>query len=237
VAIAFRGAGAAVFAFNAAATISLPAATADGDLVVVLCYLGTTPWTTPSGWTKYREDAASATTNSEGVCIMWKFWHTGDPTSVAFGPAASGSTIAVAYAYSGVINQTTPIVSDSGWVGTGTATNPQTFTQPSFSTSVDGSLVVGIGVVNSSMTYDTPTVAGVAATADAGPGAATASRSHYAWSKLLAVAGSTGTCSIRSTGSTAQAFSIVFAIQPPNPFTRLAYIFGARQAVSRAANF
>lgn len=95
-------------------------------------------FTTPAGWTKLGESFDSGTTSSETTAIFYRFFQSGDPSSVTVAWTNAGQAAAISSGYSGV-DTTTPIpvsqiepkgttdatysvsltVSASGWIRSG----------------------------------------------------------------------------------------------------------------------
>lgn len=120
---------------SASASLSVPAGTQDGDLLIhVIGQAGTTAPTPPSGagW------ALIATTSegfNQGLSTSWKVWRTGDPTSVASSAATNSPKALLCYRHDG---DTTPDY-DVHTTGTDSFGSP---TVSSVTTSEDDALLI-----------------------------------------------------------------------------------------------
>lgn len=134
-------------------SVAVPAATANGDIMIAQIVLrdGSPPTVaTPSGWSEIREDTAD--TSKDKAKLFWKL-ASSEPASYNMGASATCARVnATISVYRGV-DTSTPIDAHNGQANTSSTS----VTAPAVTTSVANCKLVFAGFVQNSITFTPPT--------------------------------------------------------------------------------
>jgi hypothetical protein len=196
-AIAFRAATTAGNASGGNLTIDKPAGTADGDILIAVCYREAGTWTPPEGWASIRDEAQGTTLWTQ---VFWKR-ASGEGSSYTFNlNTTTWRTMAMA-AFSGCQSSGDPVEVSNG------ANSASGYTTlASVTTTTDNCMLVGV----------TGNYSGSNLSLRTGSGITQAANGFLAgteiWYKTITPAGATGTFDFNP--STQQYATVSLALKP-----------------------
>ncbi len=235
--VSFVGAGAAQFAAKPVSA-PFPAGINSGDLLFLIAGVGTAlggTIATPAGWTQIGSQVASPFTGVSCAFFYRVYDGTEGGAVTHTWSGGGGSGEAVVLAYTGTDPAQRIDIAGTPTLGASPAGTAQTITGVTTAYAL-GDFVVCLAARATSRTAATLKIGATNATQDATAAFGASGVTYLAFHVQLAGAGASGDATWTESG-TDQAVGVVVALKPPNPFSKLAYQFGAQQAVNRASTF